>query len=247
MAKRREQRTTGSGMTRRVETRITATDSEGLREAIEELYAAQGGNYFAEAQEWAVETLRAAGLPTDYLVRYSAEDVTAWAPHDGERRAECGYTTCGHYVVNKRGYEPDTPEGYAARILDRLHRMEANPDAAAWFGYEIGYLVREATMKFRWEPRVLKTLDSEKNLNEAREARRRQISNEHERRRSTLVPWLREYFNQNPRATWTDAHSAARNTMTNLAVRSAASGYRTADSLRHAMPTKKELTDDTAE
>ncbi|MDZ7747675.1 MAG: hypothetical protein U5K43_01600 [Halofilum sp. (in: g-proteobacteria)] len=43
---------------------------------------------------WAVPTLEAAGLPTDYRVRYSVEDVTAWAPHDGERYPECGHATC---------------------------------------------------------------------------------------------------------------------------------------------------------
>jgi len=180
MTSSRTTRQVGSGITEREEIEIEGS-GEDVRAVMDELAALYDKDPITVIYDWATEALAAEGLPTSYTVRYPADDPTAWQVHsDPVALTGYKYATVGHYVVNVRGFAPDTPEGYAARLLERMKRMEQHPRSA----FEAGYIAREALMKWSWEGLALRGM--------------RFPTGSQRGRTDSLEKWLHEYLRKNP-------------------------------------------------
>lgn len=139
-----------------------------------------------EIEQKATQTLNAAGLPTDGLYnrepdgswrRVSASEI--WA--EGEREeSESGVTYINGsrfrdatFIVEESGFEPDSPEGYAVRILHHIgllrswreaSRQEGVPqqgreggtDRAAVEAMRLGKLLREQELKRDWDAHAVR-------------------------------------------------------------------------------------------
>lgn len=131
MATRREKR--GSGMTER---EIVFDSPDALRETLE---AAKSGPV-VPLERWALDTLKKVGIESDHEERASGEQAVGWRG-----------------VVKLHRYEDDSPEGYAAKILECVHYIRlglknGDIDQVGLFSFELGACAKEAAMKFEFEP-----------------------------------------------------------------------------------------------
>ena len=123
-------------------------------------------NFVEDTRQWAAEVLTEAGLPSSYgrfwpLADGSYRDVAglSWKEY-------CALTNLHSPpppadlvgLVHLKGLQPDSPAGYAARLLALLWRLNAasgNLERSVELAFEFGYLARECSMKFRWERHAL--------------------------------------------------------------------------------------------
>jgi hypothetical protein len=110
--------------------------------------------------EQAVEILKAAELPSDptlmYVLRYR-EDAPLIEPATQKDTDDPTGLLALDQAIITAGFETDSAEGYAGRILTRLHLsqqslQDGDFDGALAFAFEVGTLINEASMKAVFEP-----------------------------------------------------------------------------------------------
>ena len=108
-------------------------------------------------RRWLQDVLRRKGLPTEDRL-YVCKDDGSWKIAES---SDTGSPQCGlRGLVERLGFEIDSAVGYAARIINISRFLvgaikRGDAQAAAMFGYEIGFLIAESTFKFRWERSAL--------------------------------------------------------------------------------------------
>lgn len=178
---------TGSGITRRT---VNVIDGPLSQAEFEWFKARTGSAQVGVAKriyDAACKTLADAGLPVCPAVRYRKNKPEKWRrmpmleampadmPDTPFLRKWCGdrvycwglasgaielLAFLPAYIIDVRGYECDSREGYAARLIDCLHNLRLAKeceDMRAIFAsaYEMGLLAKEASFKHTWEPLAL--------------------------------------------------------------------------------------------
>lgn len=144
-------RTLGTGITKRAEIAFDQSLPNDLQlqidAAVRTAMRASFQHLSAQIIEDAERILTASGLPTDPRKEYQPSLDTAFVMLPD--------------LVELLGHQPDSPEGYAARLLvliDLAQRQAstATPDEAMATAFVIGELLHEAQFKEVWEPDALR-------------------------------------------------------------------------------------------
>jgi len=177
--------TTGSGITERTYESLDHANIKADLEYTKAVFdkAIKKGSRYKRIYNKACKILTDAGLPFFSAVAYWRDNPEKWqrapvveANHTGKciwtsyyggfRRwgtsstSKDELTFLPDYIINVRGYPEDSPQGYAARLLDGLLDMslaEQSKDIAGCFAsaFDLGMLVKESSMKVRLEPSVM--------------------------------------------------------------------------------------------
>lgn len=190
--------TTGSGITRRTRYVMDGSMNRAEIELFKKLMGAAQGGVLKRIYDTASKTLTDASLPACPAVRYRKnlsgewrrmpmlEAMVAYRPDAPflrkwfEGRVYCwgvpsgathGLVFLPAYVIDVRNYEPDSREGYAARMFDCLHDLRLAiecEDTRAIYGnaYQLGVLAKEASIKHQWESLALAAQASRRGASE---------------------------------------------------------------------------------
>lgn len=160
-------RTTGTGMTQRGVVEYDWSEPGDAGAQVEAAVAAFERSSFSRISgrlaQLAKSILDKARLPSDperaYVIRADGTWATLDETTDLEAERESNLLPIDQAVL-RWGSEPDSPQGYAARVLRALslawHELEAGHlDEAMALSFAAGELVNEAGMKDVFEPDVL--------------------------------------------------------------------------------------------
>lgn len=170
--------TRGTGITATQGISFDLTDPDELPAFVEYFDARikQAADPYSGIEEFARSCLRKDGLPDDETKPYYwGRNPNWWRAAKGKsdriftrrfqarlRRRIPSFAGCGSidYLLKARGYEDDSPQGYACRLLDRIGRVrqaiaaDNAKDAARWAD-DIRRLWSDARMKSEWEKKAL--------------------------------------------------------------------------------------------
>jgi hypothetical protein len=188
--------TKGTGITKvsgRLFDVINPNDRQALIEWFDTLDN-RAEDQYSETEQIAQKILRDANLPDDpRKIYYWGKNPNWW--RTAKRKFKSLFTARGknrlrrnvsslmgygsiNGVLEAFGYEEDSREGYAQKLLEHISRVRRaiitgnSKDAALW-GEKIGWLTCEAQMKFKWEKTSLYGLERWESRDKGSKAKKR--------------------------------------------------------------------------
>lgn len=156
----------GTGITERSETIIKGSIGEPEQQAIGEVFGSikDLADYLSGIEEYCGEIMRKAGLPDAYG-KFQRRSGGNWEARNSDEAMafDAAYVNGLTGIARHEGLQHDTPEGYAARAIDRCHEIrvaidEGEPVGAAMAALRLGNLLTEAAIKFAWDAHAMRGL-----------------------------------------------------------------------------------------